>query len=85
MANFEGWRGLGELWMEHPARRLSHFTDFPHKRTNLSMSLFFFFGGGVEGGGGGSVQAEEPFVLLHFVFLSRRRCQCYPLESSALR
>ena len=32
--------------MEHPARRLSHFTGFPHKRTNLFMSLLFFFGGG---------------------------------------
>ena len=49
MANFEGWWGPGELWMEHPARRLSHFTGFPNKRTNLFMGLLLFW----EGGGGG--------------------------------
>ena len=43
MANFESWRVLGELWMEHLAERLSHLVGLPGKRTDPYVGRHFCF------------------------------------------
>ena len=57
MANFESWRVLGELCMEHLAEGLSHLVGLLGKRTDPYVGRHFV-----------SVQAEEMLMLLYLWF-----------------
>ena len=67
--------GLGELWMEHPAQRLSHLLRLPGKAHGPCVGRHFGF----------QLERKDCFICFGIVFLSRCRCRCYPLESSSLR
>ena len=74
MANFESWRVLGELCMEHLAEGLSHLVGLLGKRTDPYVGHHF-----VSSSGERNAYAFVSVVLL--------RClrRCYTLQRSSIR
>ena len=74
LANFESWRVLGEMWMEHVAERLSHLVGLLGKRTDPYVGRHFV-----------SSSSERNAYAFVYAVLLRCLCRCYPLQSSSIR